>query len=417
MCEVMSLKNVIKFCQRLLMPQAEEFYPRFSATYYARQRRSGFPALKFDPELEAEYLESFVAINVSRIRVASLSAITLIMLFVIMDRGFGQHLQPPSSEFMLVISGLSLVIPFFCTFLHNRQHLPELMLVCTWILALTMVAVLWFGRAARPDFPYEPLLLVTMYVYFLAGLPWGRAVFCGLGMWLAFIGSHLLSPGSAPLLMYEIFYLLGANVIGVIGRYIFEHQDRLAFLMQRELSYLAQHDSLTRLLNRRAFRVRAELAWAQAQRECRPVGLLILDVDHFKAINDLHGHFAGDSVLREIALLLKNLVKRPLDAAGRFGGDEFVAVWYDVDRVWFEALQTRLMASIAALEYEVPGLKDVKVSGGAVLAWPNFALTLQGALREADSNLYQVKQQARSQIRYTQLGAPQLDDESLMTGS
>jgi diguanylate cyclase (GGDEF)-like protein len=140
-------------------------------------------------------------------------------------------------------------------------------------------------------------------------------------------------------------------------------------------------------------------------------------VDHFKAINDQHGHFAGDSVLREIALLLKNLVKRPLDAAGRFGGDEFVAVWYDVDRVWFEDLQTRLMASIQALEYEVPGLKDVKVSGGAVLAWPNFALTLQGALREADSNLYQVKQQARSQIRYTQLGAPQLDDESLMTGS
>jgi diguanylate cyclase (GGDEF)-like protein len=417
MGEVMSFRAVFKFFQRLLMPQTEEFYPRFSATYYARQRRSGFPALKFDPELEAEYLESFVAINVSRIRVASLSALSLILLFVVMDRGFGQHIQPPSSEFMLVISGLSLLVPFFCTFLRNKQHLPELMLVCTWILALSMIGVVWLGRAARPDFPYEPLLLVTMYVYYLAGLPWGRAVFCGLGMWLAFIGSHLLGSAEVPMLMYGIFYLLVANVIGLLGRYIFEYQDRLAFLMQRELSYLAQHDSLTRLLNRRAFRVRAELAWAQAQRECRPVGLLILDVDHFKAINDQHGHFAGDSVLREIALLLKHLVKRPLDAAGRFGGDEFVAVWYDVDRVWFEELQTRLMASIQALEYEVPGLENVKVSGGAVLAWPNFALTLQGALREADSNLYQVKQQARSQIRYTQLGAPQLDDESLMTGS
>lgn len=412
-----AFKDVFSFFQRLLMPQQEEFYPRFSATYYARQRRSGFPALRFDPELEAEYLESFVAINVSRIRVASLSALLLIAAFVILDRGFGEHLQPPSSEFTLMISALALLIPLFCTFLRSRQHLPELMLISTWVLAFSMLGVVWFGTLSRLDFPYEPLLLVTMYIYYLAGLPWGRAVLCGMGMWLAFTVCQRFIPGQVPLQGYQVFYLFVANVIGVIGRYIFEYQDRLAFLMQRELSYLAQHDSLTRLLNRRAFRLRAELSWAQAQRECRPVGLLILDVDHFKAINDQHGHFAGDLVLREIALLLKNLAKRPLDAAGRFGGDEFVAIWYDVDRVWFEGIQARLLASIEALKFDVPGLQNVKVSGGAVLAWPHFALTLQSALREADANLYQVKQQNRSRIHYTQMGSPQLDDESLMTGS
>jgi diguanylate cyclase (GGDEF)-like protein len=109
---------------------------------------------------------------------------------------------------------------------------------------------------------------------------------------------------------------------------------------------LARVDPLTGLGNRRAF---DEALWsevARAERSGRPLALLIADLDGFKAINDVHGHLAGDSCLRQVAGVVRSAVRRP-DACFRWGGDEFALVLAETDVAAAEGIATRLTAAVA----------------------------------------------------------------------
>ena len=94
---------------------------------------------------------------------------------------------------------------------------------------------------------------------------------------------------------------------------------------RRSLEDLALHDPLTHLLNRRAFDERAHAGLGRAEREGIPVALLSLDLDHFKEVNDSHGHAVGDEALRALASAMTRST-RPSDVCGRLGGDEFSVV-------------------------------------------------------------------------------------------
>ncbi len=108
------------------------------------------------------------------------------------------------------------------------------------------------------------------------------------------------------------------------GRRIIELQERIE-AQKEEIRALARRDALTALLNRGAIFEIFSNELARARRERKPLSLIIADVDHFKRVNDLRGHLAGDVVLREIARRLGEQV-RPYDALGRYGGEEFLVV-------------------------------------------------------------------------------------------
>ena len=366
--------------------------------------------LRFLPDLEREYRDSFFNINAMRLRLAHAIGLIGIFGFIFMDRYAGYGLDPPAATAVLL--GLccpALIVPMVVTFMPRMQRrLQPVIFVGALALGLGLVEVVYLGRLANDWFPYESIFLVTIYVYYLSGLLWVESVICGALIWNAYLGMNtvgFLTP--APGLVYEVYYLLIMNVIGMIGRYMFEYQDRLAFLMQRELHYLAQHDSLTNLLNRRAFRRQAERLWAQAARDGRTVGVLLLDLDHFKKLNDRYGHLAGDAALRGVAQVLHEFMRRPLDCAGRFGGDEFVAMWYDTDAEWFEDMCRKLIARLADGEIEhLDSNAIVEFSGGAVVAWPTAELKFQDILRGADDNLYESKRAGRGGITHTRVNEP-----------
>jgi diguanylate cyclase (GGDEF)-like protein len=121
----------------------------------------------------------------------------------------------------------------------------------------------------------------------------------------------------------------GATRSGLLARAVRDMQQQIRSqfmrlqLKQDELDSLASRDSLTGLLNRRVFLDRLEHALAQVRRSHQPLALLFIDLDRFKAINDLHGHAAGDAVLQTLAQRLLALV-READTVARIGGDEFV---------------------------------------------------------------------------------------------
>jgi diguanylate cyclase (GGDEF)-like protein/PAS domain S-box-containing protein len=168
--------------------------------------------------------------------------------------------------------------------------------------------------------------------------------------------------------------------------------------MEQDLRHQAFHDALTGLPNRALFEDRLGQALARRRRAGVGVGLLLVDVDDFKAINDRLGHGTGDQVLQRIAACLDG-ERRAADTAARLGGDEFAVLVEDVaDRAQLEAIASRLLASLRALGDAGDDEVALSVSVGAVLAHGDDA-SGESLLRDGDIALYAAKTAGKRQVK------------------
>jgi diguanylate cyclase (GGDEF)-like protein len=167
--------------------------------------------------------------------------------------------------------------------------------------------------------------------------------------------------------------------------------------MNRELEDLAVTDELTRLPNRRAFDDGFERALVYAQRTATPLSLLLIDIDHFKQVNDAHGHLAGDLVLQHVAYVIKAVVRRS-DLPARYGGEEFVIVLPSTGAEGGRVAAERLRAAVASAEVPWDGQRlRVTISvGGATVREPGRPRAAIAALRAADDALYEAKEGGRN---------------------
>lgn len=156
----------------------------------------------------------------------------------------------------------------------------------------------------------------------------------------------------------------------------------------------AATDGLTGLPNRRSFEETLKRMAAQAGRTKTPLSALALDLDHFKSINDSHGHEVGDEVLAAMGALLGDLI-RASDFAARIGGEEFIVLAPDTARDGAAALAETIRAAVG--ELAVPGVARVTVSIG-VASLPEDASTPSGLLRAADRLLYAAKERGRDRV-------------------
>lgn len=165
--------------------------------------------------------------------------------------------------------------------------------------------------------------------------------------------------------------------------------------LNSELLRQAIHDGLTGLFNRSYLDEALPRELARAERDGRPIGLLILDIDHFKQVNDRHGHGAGDRVLARVARLVRTLV-RAGDIPCRYGGDELVAVMPGATRE--EAMQAgeRIRSSVAD-DRAVADVDPVTVSIG-VAVYPEDATSATDLFRHADRALYEAKDLGRNRV-------------------
>ena len=161
---------------------------------------------------------------------------------------------------------------------------------------------------------------------------------------------------------------------------------------------LAVTDELTGLYNRRYFDRHLNVMLGKAQEQARDMALMILDIDHFKAVNDGHGHDVGDAVLREFSARLKRNI-RGVDLACRFGGEEFVVLMPDTDTAQAEAVAERVRQAMAEKMFEVgPGRPlAVTVSVGVSLN-ESRADTPESLIKRADVALYRAKREGRNRV-------------------
>jgi diguanylate cyclase (GGDEF)-like protein len=167
---------------------------------------------------------------------------------------------------------------------------------------------------------------------------------------------------------------------------------------RRQLDVLATRDDLTGALNRRQFLVLADREWARCRRYEMAAALLMFDVDHFKRVNDLHGHLAGDLMLREMAQAVARTL-RQADLFGRFGGEEFIAFLPHTDTLGALDAAERIREAVARLALEWRGQEiRTTVSVGVVPLEPDHE-SLGALIADADLALYAAKEAGRNCVR------------------
>jgi diguanylate cyclase (GGDEF)-like protein len=194
-----------------------------------------------------------------------------------------------------------------------------------------------------------------------------------------------------PVQIITFVAVMAASLLGSIG-FVLMVKER----SDRDIMQLAMTDCLTQIPNRRALMERAEQALAR--RSGAPLALMMIDVDHFKLINDIHGHPTGDEVLSKVAGLLSERL-RGYDLLGRYGGEEFCAVAPDTDMAGASKLAESLRESIASTSFDSKkGKLPVTVSIGISICPVNAARELKELLAEADAALYTAKQTGRNKV-------------------
>ena len=176
----------------------------------------------------------------------------------------------------------------------------------------------------------------------------------------------------------------------------------------REQEQLAVMDSLTGLYNRRFLDAELQLELDRSARSHAPVGVLLCDLDHFKQINDEHGHLVGDSVLREVARRLLNAVRNG-DLVARYGGEEFVVLLPGGGKEKLREIGERCRRAFEEAPFQLPhdhnSLVTISIGGAC---WPDDANTPRGLVGAADAALYRAKAAGRNRILLSDAGADEI---------
>lgn len=168
-------------------------------------------------------------------------------------------------------------------------------------------------------------------------------------------------------------------------------------VLNLRLQQLSDTDQLTQLKNRRALESQLAQEWARAERYGHSLALVLVDIDHFKAVNDRYGHPAGDSCLQQVAALIEEGVRWPGDTTSRYGGEEFCLLLPETDVGEARHIVDTLRERIANTQINTAAANfHVTISAGVFAATPDATLPVDAFIREADIALYQSKQRGRN---------------------
>ncbi len=162
-----------------------------------------------------------------------------------------------------------------------------------------------------------------------------------------------------------------------------------------KLAELASTDPLTQLKNRRVVYEHLEMEFARSRRYKHPLAVFMMDIDHFKQVNDRHGHGVGDEVLRVVARVLRGNT-RSTDIVGRYGGEEFIVLAPETNTTDSRIVAERIRTGVAAATAAEPGLPDATISIGVATTEGAAVAHFEDLVHLADNALYEAKKQGRN---------------------
>ncbi|MEM8603713.1 MAG: diguanylate cyclase, partial [Cyanobacteria bacterium P01_H01_bin.121] len=169
-----------------------------------------------------------------------------------------------------------------------------------------------------------------------------------------------------------------------------------------ELERLANLDGLTQVANRRRFDSYLNNEWLRLRREHAPLALILCDIDHFKRLNDRHGHQVGDTCLLRLAQTLQSLIHRPADLVTRYGGEEFAVILPNTQALGAKQVANRIRQAVQTMqladEQDAPIESSITVSIGVASTIPSSDRSPEQLFARADQALYEAKRQGRNRV-------------------
>jgi diguanylate cyclase (GGDEF)-like protein len=169
--------------------------------------------------------------------------------------------------------------------------------------------------------------------------------------------------------------------------------------------HLAMTDPLTGLLNRRAFVEAMTREIARAARHSHPLSVMLLDVDHFKKVNDTRGHEGGDVVLRGVAEIAQRIARKS-DLVARWGGEEFVAGLPHAAEAGARVAAERLRRAISDASFALPDGTALRITASIGVAHAAEGETLDVVIARADQAMYLAKSRGRNRVETSETGGP-----------
>ena len=376
--------------------------PAVPESTYATQLREGFPRLRFVRDLEAEFREEFAERHLSRLRAGTAVAAVLYLVFLLVrlkiEAGtfaqWGLVLRPMALGFLL----LTLAASYLENQKLRRKVLTPLVVLSYLSFALAVTGIEVLEKRHGFHRHYESLILIFFHLYVFSGLLLRPALIVGGFMLLI----YLIGGGAGGLATREwadqLMFLGLTQIIGAVALYSIEWLERDSFLRRRMFGTLATQDGLTGLFNRITFFNQCEGSLRFAARQHACIGVVLVDVDHFKAYNDRYGHLEGDQCLRAVAGAIRGEFRRPEDVVARYGGEEFVGLWYDIQPESLRSLADQVRGAVQALRIphrDAPNGR-VTASVGAVAVVPGLGQSLTELVQKADEALYEAKEKGRN---------------------
>lgn len=378
-----------------------------TAAGYASELAGGVARLGFEPSVESEFRLSHVVRVRTQARLWQLLQVVagLMGLYVV----FGGQSWEGARALLLTCSAVHLAVSaVLVTFAFSRAY-PSSYYVFATILtpfraaafAVIIAAIIDAGGSGTA------VLIINLFgLLFFSGLLLRQALPAALVMTASFFVALTSFGVHTALAAYSMTSLL--VVFGLAGFVAWDMQvaARKAFLEHRLSRLDATRDALTGLVNRRYFDSRLEALWQASAEQQRPLTVMLIDVDLFKAYNDSYGHQAGDDVLRRVAQALAAQAQTA-NVVSRFGGEEFALVTSGLDECEAEGLAGKMRGAVETLSIAhkaAPPIGKVTVSIGGACIVPLPGRSAAGALQMADQNLYAAKRQGRNRVVFQRDG-------------
>lgn len=370
--------------------------------------------LRFSPDLEKRFESDTGAARARMFVVAGLVSLCIYDAFL-----FGDYMlrQANFFEILLLRLGVMTLAGLFSLLLIYRgvsARCREGLMACLVVLAMATSGQI-FHITTSPVEMFDPFSfdLILLAGNIVIALRFKYAVAATVAGLLVMAG-YVLSSDSLGVdaQLFSMVLATATAVFTLVANFRIEVTDRRAYLFllreqlradaMREdnltLTQISQTDPLTQLANRRRFEQVYEVTWRDAAAAGDEVGLLMIDIDHFKSYNDTFGHQMGDVCLQRVAAIIGKQVRKQ-DLVARLGGEEFVVLLPGTDLPTARRVAERVRTAIEGLgipHAAASGQSSVTVSIGAAVARPLGELTSADLMRQADEALYAAKRGGRN---------------------
>lgn len=303
----------------------------------------------------------------------------------------------------VLVVGPVLLCAAIATWTNRVQTLTQAIQTAA-ILAMLSVTLLAHVATVHgdPSLSKQLLAFELIATAYFGGFSWTRIV----GASALFLSLQVLVDlqvgGHWPQWPSTLFAAVCAGAISVLGAYNQERIARVSWIRRKMTEVLLRTDVLTGLTSRFEFDRTFARILRQGRRDQKLVGVLLLDVDHFKRINDTQGHLVGDQVLGEVGRAVRRAAgRRALDLQARFGGEEMVVVWYDAELDQLPRMAERVLDAVREIQLQCAQTRDrlpVTVSGGLTWMIPGERSAPEAVLRHADELMYRAKHGGRNRM-------------------